>query len=484
MTLRLLTGARAILFMGPVAIAFFSGGFPAEPRNWAGLVAWLIVALVAAAGPSPMPRSRGARLAIAGIVGLAAWTLLSVLWAPLAGPAYHDAERVWLYAGALIAAAALLRNRAGLRMVEPAVAGGALIVVGYGLSERLAPWLLHFTASHTAFGRLEQPLTYWNAMGLVAALGLVIALRLAGDSTRRGLLRIAAAAACAPLGMGLYVTFSRGALFAYAAGVVVLVVAAPWHSQLRSIVVGVLASVAGAIAAAPFRGVSHLAGSYSSRVTDGTIALVLVAAVALAAAAAQRRLLVRERSRAGTHGRLRLPKDAPLIALGVVLMALAAFVAVGSRERNSVTASAHGASRLTTLESNRYQYWKVATGAFADHPLIGLGASGFAVRWLHDRPFAEGAHDAHSLYVETAAELGLVGLALLACLIVGTVLAARDAHRLASGLAAGPIAGLVAWAAHAAVDWDWEMPAATLPALLLAGVLLALADLRARFSGA
>ena len=47
---------------------------------------------------------------------------------------------------------------------------------------------------------------------------------------------------------------------------------------------------------------------------------------------------------------------------------------------------------------------------------------------------------------------------------------------MAPELAAGPLAGCVVWAAHAAIDWDWEMPAATLPAIVLAGALLAIAD--------
>jgi hypothetical protein len=41
---------------------------------------------------------------------------------------------------------------------------------------------------------------------------------------------------------------------------------------------------------------------------------------------------------------------------------------------------------------------------------------------------------------------------------------------------AGPVAALVAWTAHSALDWDWEMPALTLVAILLAGVVIARAD--------
>jgi O-antigen ligase len=98
------------------------------------------------------------------------------------------------------------------------------------------------------------------------------------------------------------------------------------------------------------------------------------------------------------------------------------------------------------------------------------------VYWLRYRPYHTGAQDAHSLYIQTAAELGVIGLALLAAFFAGIILAARRALRAAPNLAAGLIAGLVVWAAHCAVDWDWEMPAVTLLAILLSGALLGLSD--------
>ena len=78
----------------------------------------------------------------------------------------------------------MLRAPPAQRAVEPALAAGTLIVIGYGLSERLLPGLLHFARSVSAQGRLEQPLTYWNAMGELAAIGFVLAARLAGDRSR------------------------------------------------------------------------------------------------------------------------------------------------------------------------------------------------------------------------------------------------------------------------------------------------------------
>ena len=49
-------------------------------------------------------------------------------------------------------------------------------------------------------------------------------------------------------------------------------------------------------------------------------------------------------------------------------------------------------------------------------------------------------------------------------------------------LAPGFAAALTVWVLHANVDWDWEMPAVTLVALVLAGSMIAAAD-RARPRG-
>jgi len=125
-----------------------------------------------------------------------------------------------------------------------------------------------------------------------------------------------------------------------------------------------------------------------------------------------------------------------------------------------------GSGRLTSVQSNRSAYWRVAAEVFVDHPLRGVGSGSFRVEWLQRRPFAESVRDAHSLYLETAAELGLVGVLALAAFLAGAVLAAR-----AGNVAA--VAPLVAFALHAGIDWDWEMPALSLIAILLIARLVA-----------
>jgi hypothetical protein len=364
----------------------------------------------------------------------------------------------------------LLRGRWQLA-VEPALAAGTLIVIGYGISERLLPGVLHFTRSVSARGRLEQPFTYWNATGELAALGLVLCARLAGNRDRDPRLRAAAAAASAPLGLGLYSSFSRGALFAAAAGIVALVVLAPRREQLEGLIVTIAAAVLASAAAAPFRGVSSLAGTLATREWQGAVVLVLLLAIMAVAWCAQ--WILQRRHLAG--GRLRLPRAAPWLATALICAGLAAAIVVGAKEGSATTLSA-GASRYTTLQSNRYAYWRVAFRAFKQEPFHGVGAGGWAVWWLRYRPFSESASDAHSLPLQTLAELGVVGLALLLTFVAGMAVAAVRAMRARPALAAGPVAALVVYLVHAPLDWDWQMPALSLVAFVLAGMVLALGE--------
>jgi O-antigen ligase len=160
-----------------------------------------------------------------------------------------------------------------------------------------------------------------------------------------------------------------------------------------------------------------------------------------------------------------------------VALAAAGLVAGGLRERPSAAelGSAHP-RRLTSVSSNRYAYWRVGVRAFGHHPVRGLGSGGFRVYWLRERPIAEAVLEVHSLELEMAAELGLVGLLSLGLTFAGVVLAASTALRRRPGLATGSCAALLAWALHASIDWDWQLPAVTLPAIVLAGALVVLAE--------
>jgi O-antigen ligase len=142
-------------------------------------------------------------------------------------------------------------------------------------------------------------------------------------------------------------------------------------------------------------------------------------------------------------------------------------------------------ARLGTLKTNRPNYWKVALRGFADNPLKGVGAHGFQQLWLQKRHISESVQDAHSLYLETAAELGVVGLLLLLGWLAAVASAFRSLLRTRGGraLAAGPAAASAAFLVHAAQDWDWEMPAVSLAFIALGAALLGAANDRELDSG-
>jgi O-antigen ligase len=170
-------------------------------------------------------------------------------------------------------------------------------------------------------------------------------------------------------------------------------------------------------------------------------------------------------------GRLALPRRAPLIATALIGVGLAGAILLGARETSGTPQLSGGATRLVTLQSNRYDYWDVALRAFATQPLRGVGAGGWSVYWLRWRTVSEFAQNAHSLELETLADLGVVGVALLLATFGGVALAARRALA-DSRSAAAATAALVAYLAHSPLDWDWQMPALTLIAVVLAGGLL------------
>ncbi len=472
-----LVAAAACLLGGPTVLAFFSGGFFAEPRLIAALVAWGLVLALAVAGEPVLPRRLPGSLALGGLAFITAWSAISIAWAPLGGPAAESVQRLLLYVAALAVAMTALRSRPLARAVEPALAAGATLVIGYGLAGRLLPDIVELSRSERAGGRLEQPITYWNAEGALAAVGLVLCARLVGDRSRPPLVRALAAAAAAPLGAGVYLSFSRGAIGAALVGLLVLVAAAPSTAQLRAALLVLVAGVAAAAVAEAFPYVAALQGDDPAR--DGALALAGLVLIAAVAAVVALRL-------GGSEAAPRWARRLPAVAAVAVVAALAGLLAAGLGERptDAELSAGAGAGRLTTASSNRYEYWRVALDAFADHPLTGLGAGGFRVEWLKERRIDEAVRDTHSLPLEMAAELGLPGLLGFAALLAGVILAARRALATHRALAAGATAALTTWFLHACIDWDWQLPAVTLPALALAGMLIALSERPADPAGA
>jgi O-antigen ligase len=119
---------------------------------------------------------------------------------------------------------------------------------------------------------------------------------------------------------------------------------------------------------------------------------------------------------------------------------------------------------------DRPAYWRAAMSDVRENPFAGSGAGSFDDYWYRHATINAGVHDAHSLYLESLAELGPPGLLLLIGVLLPPLAAAPIARRDPAAVVAA--AGYATFLVHAGLDWDWEMPAATLTGLACGVALL------------
>jgi O-antigen ligase len=123
---------------------------------------------------------------------------------------------------------------------------------------------------------------------------------------------------------------------------------------------------------------------------------------------------------------------------------------------------------LSANGSGRWQFWETAVDAFEAEPLQGQGAGSFESWWAEHGSLAMFVRDAHSLYVEQAAELGVVGLLLILGVFLTGLLIALNRLRTTDGDQARDLAActaaFAAFAAAAAFDWMWELTVVSLVA--------------------
>jgi tetratricopeptide (TPR) repeat protein len=118
-------------------------------------------------------------------------------------------------------------------------------------------------------------------------------------------------------------------------------------------------------------------------------------------------------------------------------------------------------------------WWKEALGAFSDRPVAGYGAGSFPVVHLQYRKNLLAVRQPHDVPLEFLSETGIVGGVLGVGAIAALLVAAAAGARRRGGLAVALLAAGSAWAAHALVDWDWDIPGVTVPALVALGVVAA-----------
>jgi tetratricopeptide (TPR) repeat protein len=461
-------------------LGFADGGY--FPSEWglATLGFALLAVTVLLVTDAPRPPTLALAF-VGGLAALALWALASSLWSPGVAAPVLEAERGLLYVAAAAAALLLLVGRGGAVPLLGGIVAGATGLALYALATRLFPGHVGGAYDPSSGYQLAEPIGYWNALALVCAIALLLAGGLVAHA-RHGAARALAAAALVPLLATLYFTFSRGALAALVAGAAVQIASDRRRARLlaAALVTGAPAAL-GVLYAARFRSLRAAGETLTTAQQQGREVATALAVLALVGACAAVAFHFAER-------RLRLPARAgtALVAAAgaAALVGLAGALVAAGGPRDAVdraTASFREPlsagegdlqRRLLSVSGNgRGDYWRVAWETAGDEPLLGAGAGSFEAEWLLERPVAFHARDAHNLYLETLAELGPLGLALLLATLALPLAALREARRLPFGAAAG--GAFAAFVVHAAVDWDWEVPAVTVAALLCAVVLVA-----------
>ncbi len=154
-------------------MAFASGGYFPTAWSWGALVALTVVAGFLVAGEATSP-STLALATLGGLAAFSAWTWLALLWSDDRAATVLEGQRALLYVSVL-AALVLLVRRSTVPLVLAATLVAIFLASGYGLLTRLFPERLGVFDPIAAY-RLEEPLTYWNALGVFAAMGALLAL--------------------------------------------------------------------------------------------------------------------------------------------------------------------------------------------------------------------------------------------------------------------------------------------------------------------
>ncbi|MFL5929500.1 MAG: O-antigen ligase family protein [Gaiellaceae bacterium] len=428
---------RAAVALVPLALVpalgAAGGGFQPDTWVWAGaLAAWgAAVAVTVTDHPGAL------RVGWPWLLGAATfllWTLASTLWSVEPAQSLLEARRMVVYAAVALALVVLARRGGGSTVVAGAHAGVSVLVLF-----ALARYLLggrHYVPFEGYL--ISRPLGYANAVGILSAMGLLLSLAPAtGGSDRR---RAAAAALVPPLALALELSSSRASWLALAVGFAVFVALHPAPPAIARPLLALVVPAAAAVWVGQF-----------SRLVDvgqpplgGPVVLLLVLGCAAAAAVTAARLKPRPRDR-------RPLARAILLSAALVVAMLGAAVALRA---------AAGQPRTS--------YYHTAWHEYRAHPVLGSGAGTFGHYWLTSGLEAKwgGALDAHSLYLETLAEVGPVGVVLLLAFLLYPLrraVAGREQPWVAAATGA-----TAAFLVHAGLDWDWELPAVVVAALACA----------------
>lgn len=412
-----------------------------------------------------------------------------------------EADRVLVYLGVLLAAFLIAQtDQRRQRFAEGIVF--ALILVGVlGLATRLLPHVFPVAEGLGSGPRLRYPLGYWNANGVACGVAAALIPWLSRRSLTPALRWLAVACLPAVL-LTLYFTYSRGGVLALlVAGGCLVALSHDRLWMLGTLGVGVLGALPAVLAVQARDSLANNLDDAAAVDQGLVVLLILLAGTALTLGlfALMRRLASRRGVLTGRAVAIsRDPRALRAVAVGFAVLALVALVAVGGRAWDQFSSSDIEFPNQPQQHfgdasgGGRHDFYRVALDAFEEEPAAGNGAGTYQFSWVELRTLATPVHNAHSLYLEAFAELGLLG-GLLVLGMVGFLLwTGFSAWRHSSGIArernAALLAAALALAVGMAIDWFWEIAALGAVFFLATGALLAarcgqLASTRAAANG-
>jgi hypothetical protein len=479
----LVPGLIAVALM--ILWAEHDGGYDADTWYWGALLLLALGAgLTVARGLRRTALTRTGRIALGAFALYVAWSYLSIAWASAPGSALEGSNRALLY---LIVF--------GLMATLPWTPRGALVALlafALGIGVLAVTILLRLAAADhveamIVSGRLEATTGYFNATAALFTIGALTTTALAARRELPGLLRgllIALAAASLQL---VVIAQSRGWLFTLP--IVLILVIVVVRDRMRFVAAAVLPVAAAVIPAHRLIAASQSAGAAALNhavQSPARLSLMLcAAALVLGTLLAWSDRLI---TPPALSRRRRLGVAAVVTALVLAAASVGALKVTSGDPAGFVKAQWNGfrhdsnaadvGSHFTTVGSGRYDFWRVALKAFASHPIGGLGQDNFGDYYILHRRTDEEPTWTHSLEMRLLAQTGIVGFALFFVFLVAAVALARRARRIGDGLTQAVVGvallPLIVWFVHGSVDWFWELPALTGPALGFLGIACSL----------
>lgn len=470
------------------------GGY--EPTTWyVGAVAllFLLVGIVGARASRFSSLHPAVLTALGALAAYTLWSYASIAWADVRGDALEGANRTLLYLLVALVFASLAWTAEALRLALLAfvMALGVLAVVTvFQVAGASDPFPLFANA------RLTAPLGYQNASPAMWTLAALPALVFASLRETPVVLRAALLGVATVFVELAMVSQSRTWLVTLPLMALLALILTP--ARLRLLLAAAPVALAALIASPDllevynqagggpedFREEEEIARIITATFDDAARAIGLSAvAVAIAGAAwalADRRTRISDRARAG------LARAGVVLAVLSAVAGLAGAVVLAPKlgdawEEFSAGAdpTEAGGTRFSSLGSSRADFWKVSWKVFKANPVAGIGQDNFAHAYLQRADSSEQPRWTHSLELRLLVHTGLVGFVLFAMFIAGLLAAAWAARRSlappARAVLAAALLPLATWIAAGSVDWFWEMPALSAPAIGFATAAAALA---------